>query len=248
MSKKLIFVDVGTHEGQEYNAIFGHGTVTYFRRWLRHCRHERRAGRNWPAFSGFKDFLGMVGRLQANRHSVAYVMVEPNARLFALPVYRNADLGCNIALADEPDVLSVRPLYLAQSNPMGQGSSLFTEKPNVEASQFDLVLSVDALHFAKQLKAAVAKMYDADDAPVILRLNNEGAEVDVIEAFYSVFGGRLQLVMGSLNDVIKVKGQSAYDDLMQSLDRRGIRFLPFHQNYATWPAAAEAIAKVLDQR
>ena len=245
MALKLLFVDVGTHEAQEYQALFEHGRLGYFRRWLRHRRHARRAGRELPSFAAFQSFLRVARYLKANRASVFYVMVEPNARLFVKPVYQRADVAFNLALAAEPETAAVRPLFLANSDPLGQGSSLFTEKPNVIAAEYDLVLSLDALHFARQLHRTVADLHTSDPVPVVLRLNNEGAEVEVIEAFHAVFGDRLQLVMGSLNDVIKVKGQAAYDRLMTFLDQQGIAFVPLHSDYATWPNAADRVRGLL---
>ena len=41
----------------------------------------------------------------------------------------------------------------------------------------------------------------------VLSINNEGAEVDVIESFYKVLSDRLIGVLGSLSDVQKVHGE-----------------------------------------
>jgi hypothetical protein len=79
---------------------------------------------------------------------------------------------------------------------------------------------------------------------VVLRLNNEGAEVDVIHAFHTVFGDRLKAVMGSLSDVAKVKGEAALGELHRFLQDRGIPFLPFHSDFQTWPAAVEQMLRV----
>ena len=239
MAEKLLFVDVGTHEAQEYMALFGHSQLTYLRHWLRHRRRCKRQGKIALNFGAYRSFLGVVDNLRAQRKQVIYVMVEPNTRLFALDQYRKADIGLNIALSADAAVTSLVPLYLAQSNPTGQGSSLFTEKPNVRPDEFDLVLNLDALHFARMLAQATSAHSSAGEGPVILRLNNEGAEVEVIRAFQQVFGPRLKAVMGSLADVAKVKGADALSALHGYLDANGIPFLPFHSDFATWPAAAD---------
>lgn len=248
MQARMLFVDVGTHEAQEYMGLFGHGRLTYLRQWLRHRRRSRRQGKAALDWAGFSRFLQVADRLRALRQQVIYVMVEPNARLFAMERYRRADIALNIALSADARKASLMPLFLAESNPTGQGSSLFTEKPNVKAEEFDMVLNLDALHFAESLKMAMAAQYDAADGPVILRLNNEGAEVDVIQAFHQVFGPRLKAVMGSLSDVAKVKGEAALTDLYQFMEDAGIPFLPLHSDFATWPAAAEMTLKLLEGR
>jgi hypothetical protein len=248
MDTKLLFVDVGTHEAQEYMGLFGHGRLTYLRHWLRHRRRSRRQGKVAMDKAGFDRFLAMADRLKALRKRVIYVMVEPNARLFAMDRYRQADIALNVALSADAAKASLMPLFLAESNPTGQGSSLFTEKPNVRPDEFDIVLNLDALHFAESLRATIAAQYGADDGPVILRLNNEGAEVEVIRAFHQVFGPRLKAVMGSLSDVAKVKGQDALSELYSWMEDQGIPFLPLHSDFTTWPAAAEKTLTLLDGR
>lgn len=248
MDAKLLFVDVGTHEAQEYMGLFGHGRLTYLRHWLRHRRRSHRQGKVAMDKAGFDRFMAMASRLKALRKRVIYVMVEPNARLFAMDRYRQADIALNVALSADAAKASLMPLFLAESNPTGQGSSLFTEKPNVRPDEFDIVLNLDALQFAENLRDTIAAQYGAVDGPVILRLNNEGAEVDVIRAFHQAFGPRLKAVMGSLSDVAKVKGTDALSDLYAWMEAQGIPFLPLHSDFATWPAAAEKTLGLLDGR
>ena len=186
-------------------------------------------------------------RLKALRPRVISVMVEPNARLFEMDRYRKADIALNAALSSDAHTASLMPLFLAESNPTGQGSSPFTEKPNVRPDEFDMVLNIDALHFAKALNGALATQYGSTDGPVVLSLNNEGAEVDVIHAFHQVFGPSLKAVMGSLSDVGKVKGPEALSALYAFMETEGIPFLPLHSDFATWPTAAEKTRALLER-
>lgn len=241
---RLCFVDVGTHAAQEYLALLGHGRAGYLRHYLRHRRRTRRKGATPMTWAAFRAFLADTDALRAHRARISYVMVEPNARLFALPVYRHAEHAFNIALSADPATCSILPLYFANDNPTGQGSSLFEAKPNVSLGDFDLVLNIDALHFARHLQAALARQ-DGGDGPVVLRINNEGAEVDVIHAFHAVFGARLRAVMGSLNDVAKVRGPAALSALHGWLTERGIPFLPLHTDFATWPPAVAHLNRLL---
>jgi len=232
----LCLVDVGTHMGQEYLALLGHGRLGYLRHYLRHRRRTRRKGLVPIPVAGFRAFLAAADALRRHRANIAYVMVEPNARLFALPVYRQADHAFNIALSSDPATASLLPLFLADGNPTGQGSSLFEAKPNVSLKDYDLVINLDTLHCARCVRANLSRQGN-ESGPVMLRNNNEGAEVDVIHAFHQVFGVRLRAVMGSLNDVAKVKGAAALGALHEFLAGRGIPFLPLHADFATWPPA-----------
>jgi hypothetical protein len=248
MNSRLLFVDEGTHEAQEYMGLFGHGRLTYLRHWLRHRRRSRRKGKVAKVRAGFARFMATADRLKALRDRVICVMGEPNARLFATDNYRKADIALNAALSSDARTASLMPLFLAESNPTGQGSSLFTEKPNVRTDELDMVLNLDAQHFAESLKSAVTSHYGAIDGPVILRLNNEGTEVEVIRAFHQVFGPRLKAVIGSLSGVGKVKGEAALAGPYAFLEETGIPFLPLNFDFTTWPAAAEKTLAFLDGR
>ncbi|MDQ2094283.1 hypothetical protein [Rhodalgimonas zhirmunskyi] len=232
---KLIFVDVGSHEAQEFQALFLHGRRQYFHHWVKHLNRIRRAGGEACNRACYKTLLSDADFLKAHRSDVAYILVEPNARLCALETYRAADLTCNFALAAEPKVAALNRLFYSSQDRMGQGSSLFVEKPNVDTADFDWVLTIDPHRFAKE----IAKAYSGDDktTKIILRINNEGAEDDVIKAFHTVFGDRLVAVMGSLSDVEKVKGAEALDGLYRYIADAGIPFIPLHSDFATWPKA-----------
>ncbi|WP_205123481.1 hypothetical protein [Marimonas lutisalis] len=245
MPSKLIIVDVGTHMAQEYKALFAHSRYEYFRHWVTHLNRIRRAGGKAYKLSRFREFLVDTKWLKTRRRDVTYIMVEPNARLFALPVYRESDISFNIALSKEPNILSLRQLFLAGGELTGQGSSLFVEKPNVNTSEFDWVINVDAKHFADQVYKAIG---DEVTCPLLLRINNEGAEVEVIESFFERFGTRLVGVLGSLCDVEKVKGASALEQLYQFMNDRGIPFMPLHSDFATWPEAARFVRTMIEKQ
>ena len=106
---RLCFVDVGTHAAQEYLALLGHGRAGYLRHYLRHRRRTRRKGATPMTWAAFRAFLADTDALRAHRARISYVMVEPNARLFALPVYRHAEHAFNIALSADPATASILP-------------------------------------------------------------------------------------------------------------------------------------------
>ena len=232
--KKLIIIDVGTHEAQEFKALFHLRVWDYLYNWLRHLNRIRRAGGEACSLSTFTSMLSDAAWLRTQRNSVYYILVEPNRRLCSLPVYAKADMFANIALASESKTFALRKLYFSNSGKLGQGSSLFIEKPNVVLSDFDWVLSIDPEHFFTELMEQLA---DHGNINLVLRLNNEGAETEVIEAAHKVFGEKLIGILGSLSDVEKVKGPVAMRKLKSFIDDRNISFLPFHSDFATWPKA-----------
>lgn len=241
---KLVIVDVGAHEAQEFKALFRLHFWNYFRNWLKHLNRVRRSGGNVCSLYRFTNLLSDAAWLKTERSSIYYILVEPNKRLFSLPIYAEADMCANVALASEFNKVTLRKLYFANNEKTGQGSSLFEEKPNVNLSDFDWVLSIDPEHFFLEL---VKKIANHGDVNFILRLNNEGAEVEVIEAARKVFGGNLVGILGSLNDVEKVKGAAALQNLNKFISDQNIPFLPFHSDFATWPSALAFIRSAIDE-
>ena len=232
--KKTLIIDVGSHEAQEFQALFLNSTKNYFYNWIKHLNRVRRVGGEPCSLATFKNLLTNSRWLRTHRESVHYVLVEPNIRLCAKPAYSHADQIANIALAEEQDSLSVRKLYFAGNDAQGQGSSVFTEKPNVDVSSYDWVVSVDPKKFFDQLNQNIVKFYNSN---IILRLNNEGAEVETIKAAHEVYGKKLVGIMGSLSDVEKVKGKSAMSELDRFIENINVPFLPFSTDFATWPNA-----------
>ena len=232
--KKILIIDVGSHEAQEFQALFLNSRKKNFYNWVKHLNRVRRAGGKSCSFATFKNLLTNANWLRTHRQSVHYVLVEPNIRLCSTPAYRHADQIANIALAEEDDSFAVRKLYFAGNDVQGQGSSVFTEKPNVDVSSFDWVVSVDPKKFFVQLNENIVKL---NNSSIILRLNNEGAEVETIKAAHEVFGEKLVGIMGSLSDVEKVKGKSALLELHSFIENINIPFFPFSTDFATWPNA-----------
>jgi hypothetical protein len=226
---------------QEYAALFETTNLRY--RW-KYIKQRERAGKTGGVKmerAALDRMMADAAYLRAHRADVYYVMVEPNPNLFAMPIYRRADLALNIALASNDQTCSLMPLFFANKDKTGQGSSLFAAKPNVDTGDYQHVLAVDAMHFATTLKGMFDSETGGDDYRVILRLNNEGAEVEVIKSFETVFGTRLSAVLGSLADVAKVKGAPELDALYAFMEGKGITFLPLSTTFATWPAAMALI-------
>ena len=95
---KLLFVDVGTHKGQEYRAIFEASKWNYFKRFMNQRFMASRRKEEPLSISGFKELIANSSScaLVARIH---YVMVEPNSKIFCLPIYQSADMALCVALS-----------------------------------------------------------------------------------------------------------------------------------------------------
>jgi hypothetical protein len=236
MAKRTLFVDVGTHMGQEFIALFGTTKLGFLRRFLRHRGHVLRKGGAAISYARCAQMMADAAYLHARRADVTYVMVEPNPNLFAMPIYRQADIALCVALSDNPEPVSLMKLYFANKDRTGQGSSLFEAKPNVSLDDYTTVPNLDSKHFAQLIRDAYEAQHGTDYR-VILRLNNEGAEVGVIKSFQAIFGSHLEGVLGSLADVAKVHGQPELDAIYAFMESKGIRFTPLYSAFTSWPDA-----------
>jgi hypothetical protein len=236
MPKRTLILDVGTHMGQEYRALFGTTALNYGRQYLHHYRRLLKTGGEKISFARCKQMVADAAYLRSRRADVTYVMIEPNPNLIAQPIYREADMALCVALSDNPNAASLMRLYFANKDRTGQGSSLFEAKPNISLDDYTTVINIDAYYFARMIKAT----YEAEHGNnycVLLRLNNEGAEVGVIKSFEATFGPRLEGVLGSLADVAKVHGQPELNAIYAFMESKAIPFIPLWSAFPTWPDA-----------
>lgn len=233
---ELLFVDVGTHKGQEYRAIFETSRWSYFKRFLNQRVMASKRKEEPLSISGFKKLIANASFLRSRRSDIYYVMVEPNSKIFCLPIYQSADLALCVSLSKNEKSASLARLYFANGDNTGQGSSLFETKPNVSLEDYSPVLNLDPTSFASMLKDHFEKEHKSG-YQVVLRINNEGAEVDVIESFYQVFSDRLIGVLGSLADVQKVHGEEQLSALYRYMKQNDIEFVPLFSSFSSWPNA-----------
>ena len=121
-----------------------------------------------------------------------------------------------VALSKNEMSASLARLYFANEDNTGEGSTLFETKPNANLEDYSSVLNLDPILLANMLNDHFEEEHGSD-YQVVLRINNEGAEVDIIESFYQVFSDRLLGVLGSLANVQKVHGQEQLSALYRTI-------------------------------
>ena len=239
---KIIYVDVGTHFGQEYQSIFG--SEKYFISKIIRRLIGFYILRRGEIFS-LSEFGGLIRQrrqLRSQRNRFLSFFVEANANVIQhSDVYKAADGVFNCALTGEQK-LSLINLYLANSDKLSQGSSIFLSKGNVSVSDAVPSLGVPATSFFDSLKNYIES--SIGEYSVILRLNCEGVEDDVIYAAHQVFADRLVLIMGSLKDVRGCKGDAAYDAMEKYLELNSLPFVFFSSSLKSWVCAHHSISEI----
>ena len=243
--KKIIWIDIGVHFGQEYKSIFG-SNAYFFWKLLR-----RFVGSNLlkkGSFLGLRDLISLLdlrSQIRKQRKNFCVIFVEANPKIIANnSIYLKAESVFNIALTgDGSEDLSIVKLFLADGETMSQGNSIFASKGNVNPNQYISSIGVNAGSFMRELRKDLDEKFQ--NYEVLLRLNCEGVEDDIIYSANKVFNENLKLVCGSLDDVGGVKGEHAYAKLLEFLTLQKIENVFFSPSVQSWPLAFKSILRLI---
>jgi hypothetical protein len=237
--KNVVWIDVGTHFGQEIMVALGPNgaiLVTFMRRFL--SAHVLRRGTPYSLRS-LRKILNRRATI-ARKANFKTIVVEANIGLLDKPVYKFADQTFGLALG-RAEKTELTKLYHVNGDKRGQGSSIFNTKKGTTPYCYRLAPLMDASLFFYGLKRDLDQQFSGSDYDVILRVNCEGTEDEVIRDCHGVFGERLLLIMGSLKDIAELKGEHDLASLNSFLASNHIKFVPFSSLWETWSSALEAI-------
>lgn len=122
--KKLVWLDVGTHRGQEFRSVFS-SDIRILLRLLKHVR-KRDDGVSFKDVVAYANAV-WAGRkaLKPHRADIYCVMVEANPFMLRHPVFAQADAVFPLALGrPDADRLSIGRLFLVDADLGGQGRSI----------------------------------------------------------------------------------------------------------------------------
>lgn len=242
--KKILWVDVGTHYGQEYESAFGPHYKFIWQIFRRFVASKLLLRGNFYKLEDIKFIFKSKKYFKENKSKYDFFFVEANSKIVnKKKVYSNADAVFNFALtSNNISSINVVKLFLADNDSLSQGSSIFLEKSNVNKNFFSLCLGVSPSNFFEALKKYFDQEYE--DYSVMLRLNCEGVEDEVIYSAHKSFNENLKLVSGSLKDVKGVKGEKAYEDMKNFMDLNNLPFIYFSSDINSW-AKAHSLIKEL---
>lgn len=243
--KKTIWIDVGTHFGQEYTSIFG-STINFFWRVFRRFIGAIVLNRGkFISISELVELNKLRSAIKKRRQDFFVVFVEANPKIIAnKKMYMEADAVFNIALTDhDVEEFCLTKLYLANNDALSQGSSIYESKGNVSVHNYVMTVGLSPAFFMQALKKELDMVIG--DYNVMLRLNCEGVEDDIIYAAYDIFNENLKLISGSLKDVKSIKGEQALNDLMKFLKSKRIENVSFSSSIESWRDSHKVILKLI---
>ena len=239
---KLVYIDVGTHFGQEFQSMFGSSWYFFWKLVRRIIGfYILRKGQKITA----KNILELIRerrKIKKNKKNFLTYFIEANPKIINHSnVYKKALGVFNFALTGDDNV-NITNLYLANfswEGEISQGNSIFSHKDNVSKEKFLPTIGVPSKLFFDIFKNYLDNT--VSKYAVILRLNCEGVEDDVIYAAHEFFGKKLILIMGSIQDVKECKGDAAYLELEKYLDNNSLPFVNFSSSVNSWIKAHSSI-------
>jgi len=235
----LIIVDIGTHEGQEVSSIinskFFLKKIT--RRIARDLIKETKSI-NLKKINYFIKLIKYHFRIKRKFKRIVLILVEPNFFLFCNPIYKQASLVVPFAIDDRNNTSkNLIKLYIANGDSLSEGNSIYASKGNVDNNNFLSVFSLTS----KNLIDIIKVQYLKPSSKLILRINCEGSEDSIIYNFKNNFSNQLVCVLGSLKDVIDIKGVESYEKLINFMNKNKIQNVPFGTDVMTWLKAHKLI-------
>ncbi len=239
---KLVYIDVGTHFGQEFQSMFGSSWYFFWKLTRRIIGfYLLRKGEKLSIKNLIKIVL-QRRKIKQNEDKFLTYFIEANPKIIHRSnVYKEAQGVFNCALTGEVNV-NITNLFLANfftEGSISQGSSIFSDKDNVSEEYFLPTIGVPARLFFEAFKRYLDN--SVSEYVVILRLNCEGVEDDVIYAAHQFFGNKLKLIMGSIEDVKECKGDAAHLTLERYIDDNSLLFVNFSSSVNSWMKAHSSI-------
>ncbi|MDC1251199.1 hypothetical protein N8Z60_00375 [Gammaproteobacteria bacterium] len=250
MKKKLVYVDIGTHTGQEYKALFMYSVWEFLIRFIKIFVFSfifRKNNKNLVGLGEAVDIIKNTSLIRQHKKNITTILVEPNTRLYRDEVYKRADEVFCVALGNMNDRMHFSNLYFPNADKFSQGASIFKTKKNTDLGKSDNVIVSGCTPFAEMLKASLDERLGENNYEVVIRINCEGSEDTAIYAFNKVFKNQFNIIFGALKDVAEIKGPSEMEALWTYIDEKDLQFVPFSSLYTTWKEASREILNILEK-
>ena len=223
---KIIYIDVGTHFGQEYESLFGSNS-SFLKKVVRRIvgYYIYRQGKKLT-FTEFCSIIKLRNEAKKIKNNFSFYFVEANPKIIMRKsVYSLADCVFNCALTNNNNI-NVTKLYVAKGNLLSHSNSIFQKKFKAfgwKINKFIPTIGIPAKEFFYELKKYIDNFNK--NYLVILRINCEGVEDDIIYEAHSQFKSKLSLISGSLKDVKICKSELHYQSMIKYMATNNLPFL-----------------------
>ena len=235
----FILIDIGTHSCGEIKS-FSDSKFFFFKLAKRIIKNLYK-GKSLD-ISYFKKLVINHFKIKGYFEKITLILVEPNYLHFDEKIYKFCSMVLPVAIKNikEKDLRTTK-LFFANNDPKSAGNSIFSSKGNVNENNFKNVLVLTT----KELVDILQNTFMHENSKIIIRLNCEGMEDEIIYDFKKFIPKRLIGLMGSLKDVKSIKGNKEYFQLIDFIDKEGIKFVPFSDDIDTWGKAHSYLFSLL---
>ena len=240
-TKKIIWVDIGTHFGQEYKSIFSTDLYFYWKILRTFKVGKLFENKNFAESHNLLKLIYHRKNIKKNKKFFHFTFIEANPRVLQKKIYNDADDIFCVATSEQET--KIGRLFHANNDIISQGNSLYSSKENINIKQFTTCIIQNAKNFADLYKKYLDSKYA--DYQLILRLNIEGSEDDTIYAFHKTFKNKIIHVFGSLIDVKLIKGKKYHNHLKSFLKSNGIAYTKFSSSVDTWHKAFQELNRYI---
>tara|TARA_B100001093_G_C26762445_1_gene986355 strand:- start:666 stop:1436 length:771 start_codon:yes stop_codon:yes gene_type:complete len=243
---KIIYIDIGTHKGQEFSA-FNMNKYSIYYKLIKHNLISLFSKRHkFLNLKKIKILLSTCQYIRRNRKLIFSVLVEPNFVLLNNKSYKYADAVIQASISKRKDKnLSLKNLFIPLGDSGSQSSSLYKKKFEGNTNSIT-TLSLNPNNLFKLVKDYL-KNITIEYSTVVLRVNNEGNEDECIYSLCDVFDDKKIYVMGSLDDVYKIKGYKSYENLEKYLLEKKLSLYKFSTILNSWIEPTLVIKKIIEK-
>jgi len=232
---ELLIIDIGTHSGIEIKSFSN--TSFFLNKILKDFFKKFFSFSNKKFLKVCKYYLDLINshfKLKRSINKISLITIEPNFLHFSNTVYKNSTLLIPCAIDERSkNCIDTSKLYIANSNRLSEGNSIFINKKNINKNNYLLVSSIRT----EALINLIKKRFMKRGLKIILRINCEGAEDQIIIKLKEKFPENLVGVLGSLKDVIDIKGLNKYNKLVRFMKKNNLKFIEFSSDIFSWEKA-----------
>ena len=247
---RIVIVDVGSHRLEEINVLFSPSvyelkllvkeTVKYF------------LGRSYYQFKILK-LAWLIYFKRPLRNAMSYtevIALEPNVSVSFKFVDRLKKImklhhfPICVHGHDRRQKTSIVNLNLYENT---LSASVYN-KCELDTVDHLKCLGIDFYEFMKLCKK---ENFISVNDEIVIRMNCEGAELGVIQSVTRLIdeGFKINVILGSLADVRKIHGESAYTEMFLELEKKGVEHHYFKgSDISTWSVGIDAFLGAMKRR
>lgn len=243
---KILYIDIGTHKGQEFSAFNMNKFSIYFKLIKHNLLSLFSQRHKYLNINKIKKLLSSCQYIKRNRKYIYSVLVEPNFVLLNNKSYKYADAVIQASISKRKDRnLSLKNLFIPLGYEDSQSSSLYKTKFEGNTNSIT-TLSLNPNNLFKLVKDYLHSI-SIEYSTVVLRINNEGNEDECIYSLCEAFEDKKIYIMGSLDDVYKIKGYKAYKNLEDFLYTNKLSLYKFSTILNSWIEPTLVIRKIIEK-